>query len=168
MPDEKQSLHESLDRHREVVLWKLKGLDDAQLRRPMVPSGTNLLGLVKHLASVQFGWFCSCFGRQSEWIEWDPDDYDADARIKPSESTADILAYFARARSATDEVIGSVEIDQSVVPPPGLGPGDPVTLRWILIHVIEDMVRHAGQMDIIRELIDGRTGYLPPAGHEDR
>jgi len=54
---EKESLQVSLDRHRDVVLWKLEGLDDEQLRRPMVPSGTSLLGLVKHLASVEYGWF---------------------------------------------------------------------------------------------------------------
>jgi uncharacterized damage-inducible protein DinB len=53
---EKESLQVSLDRHRDVVLWKLEGLDDEQLRRPMVPSGTSLLGLVKHLASVEYGW----------------------------------------------------------------------------------------------------------------
>jgi hypothetical protein len=63
---EKESLHTSLDRHRDVILWKLDGLDDADRRRPMTPSGTNLLGLVKHLASVEYGWFCQTFGRESE------------------------------------------------------------------------------------------------------
>jgi Protein of unknown function (DUF664) len=56
--DEKPSLHVSLDRHRVAVLWKLEGLDDINLRRVMTPSGTNLLGLVKHLAAVEYGWFC--------------------------------------------------------------------------------------------------------------
>lgn len=160
MLGEKESLHASLNRHRDIVLWKLEGLDDEQLRRPMVPSGTNLLGLVKHLASVQFGWFCDTFGRPSEWIVWDPDDCDADARANPDESTADILAYFARSRTATDEVINDVDIDQAAVPPFGFT--EPVTLRWLLIHVLEDVVRHTGHMDIIRELIDGRTGFRPP------
>ena len=62
--EEKESLHVSLDRHRDVVLWKLEGLDDEQLRRAMTPSGTNLLGLVKHLAAVEYGWFCETFGRE--------------------------------------------------------------------------------------------------------
>lgn len=63
---EKESLHASLNRHRDAVLWKLEGLDDEQVRRVMTPSGTNLLGLVKHLASVEYGWFCSTFGREVE------------------------------------------------------------------------------------------------------
>lgn len=75
---EKESLQVSLDRHRDAVVWKLEGLDDAQLRRPMTPSGTSLLGLVKHLASVEYGWFCETFGRESDAVPFDPDDPDAD------------------------------------------------------------------------------------------
>src|SRR4051794_5584471 len=71
---EKESLHTSLDRHREVVLWKVQGLDDEQLRRPLTPSGTNLLGLVKHLASVEYGWFCETFGRETEPLPFKDDD----------------------------------------------------------------------------------------------
>lgn len=78
--DEKHSLLMSLDRHRDVVLWKLDGLDDEQLRRPMTPSGTNLLGLVKHLAAVEYGWFCQTFGRETEPLPFDEDDEDADLR----------------------------------------------------------------------------------------
>jgi uncharacterized damage-inducible protein DinB len=155
---EKESLHASLKRHREVVLWKLEGLDDEQLRRPIVPSGTNLLGLVKHLASIEFGWFCETFGRPSEWIPWDPSDCDADARVQPHETTAAILAYYARARAAADSVINDFDIDTVARTRPGLGSGEEVTLRWLLIHVLEDTVRHAGHMDILRELIDGQTG----------
>jgi hypothetical protein len=84
---EKESLHASLDRHRDVVLWKVDGLDDASLRRPMTPSGTTLLGLVKHLAAVELGWFCETFGRETEPLPFDPDDDDdADLRVGPDES----------------------------------------------------------------------------------
>src|SRR5438045_7525504 len=93
---EKESLKIALDRHREAILWKLEDVSDADLRRPMVPSGTSLLGLVKHLASVEYGWFCETFGRPSEVIETDESDPDADMRAAPEESTADILAYYAR------------------------------------------------------------------------
>ena len=62
--EEKESLRASLDRHRAAVLWKLEGLDDEDLRRPMTPSGTSLLGLVKHLSGVEYGWFCETFGRE--------------------------------------------------------------------------------------------------------
>nr|WP_272956152.1 DinB family protein [Actinopolymorpha rutila] len=151
-----------MDRHRDAVLWKLDGLTDDQLRTPMVPSGTTMLGLVKHLASIEFGWFCETFGRRSEWIPWDPEDCDADARVEPYETTAGILAYYARARAAADAVIRDVGIDDARPTPQGLGSGQTVTLRWLLIHVLEDTARHAGHLDILRELIDGRTGIHRP------
>ena len=75
---EKDSLHVALDRHRDAVVWKLDGLSDADLRRPMTPSGTTLLGLVKHLASVEYGWFCTTFGRATEPLPFDENDPDAD------------------------------------------------------------------------------------------
>jgi uncharacterized damage-inducible protein DinB len=152
--DEKESLRVSLDRHRDVVLWKLDGLTDEQLRRPMTPSGTSLLGLVKHMGAVEYGWFCDTFGRPTEPLPFDEDDPEADMRVEPDESTADILAFYGRARAAADAVVGDLAVDD-------LGTawfGDPVTLRWVLIHMVEEVARHAGQMDVIRELIDGATG----------
>ena len=156
---EKESLQASLNRHRDVVLWKLDGLDDEQLRRPMVPSGTNLIGLVKHLASVEYGWFCSTFGRPSQEIEFDENDPDADMRAEPGETTADIVAYYKRARAAADAVIDELDVDATGT----AWSGEIVSMRWVLIHMLEDTVRHAGQMDIIRELVDGATGDHPDA-----
>lgn len=152
--DEKISLRTSLDRHRDVVLWKIEGLDDEQLRARMTPSGTSLLGLVKHLAAVEYGWFCETFGRETEPLPFDDDDPEADLRVTPSESTADIIAFYGRARAAADEVIGQLDLED-------LGTawfGNQVSLRWVLIHMIEETARHAGHMDIVRELIDGATG----------
>ena len=154
---EKESLHVALDRHRDVVLWKVQGLPDDDLRRPMTPSGTNLIGLVKHLASVEFGWFCATFGRESHAVHFDESDPDADMRAEPHESTADILEYYGRARTAADNVINELEVD-------ALGTswsGESVTMRWVLIHMVEETARHAGHMDILRELIDGATGDHP-------
>src|SRR5688572_15607 len=99
---EKESLHVSLDRHRDVVLWKLEGLDDERLRRPMTPSGTNLLGLVKHLGAVEYGWFCETFGRETEPLPFDEGDENADLRVQPDESTTDIVEFYGRARAAAD------------------------------------------------------------------
>ncbi|MCU1401111.1 MAG: hypothetical protein JWN62_4220 [Acidimicrobiales bacterium] len=152
--DEKECLVVSLDRHRDVVLWKIRGLKDEQLRRPMTPTGTTLLGLVKHLAAVEYGWFCETFGHQPEDSPFDEDDPDADLRIEPGETTADVIAYYARARAAADEVITALDVD-------AIGTswmGEPVSMRWVLIHMIEETARHAGHMDILRELIDGATG----------
>ena len=151
---EKQSLFVSLDRHRDVVLWKLDGLTDEQLRAPMTPSGTSLLGLVKHLAAVEYGWFCDTFGRETEPLPFDQEDENADLRIDPHETTDEVLAFYARARVAADRVIDELDIED-------VGTawfGDTVSLRWVLIHMVEETARHVGNMDILRELIDGATG----------
>ena len=78
-------------------------------------------------------------------------------RAEPHEATADILAYYGRARASADQVID--ELDLNVTGTAWFG--DPVSLRWVLIHMIEDTARHAGHMDILRELIDGATGDHP-------
>ncbi|MEV8311589.1 DinB family protein [Streptomyces flavidovirens] len=155
---EKESLQVSLDRHRDAVLWKLDGLDDEQLRRPMTPSGTSLLGLVKHLASVEYGWFCTTFGRESEPLWFDPFKGE-DIVVADGESTWDIVEFYGRARAAADRAIAELDLDT-------LGTswsGNTVSMRWVLIHMLEDTVRHAGHMDILRELIDGATGDHPDA-----
>jgi uncharacterized damage-inducible protein DinB len=151
---EKESLQVSLDRHRGAVLWKLEGLSDADLRRAMTPSGTNLLGLVKHLAAVEYGWFCSTFGRPTEALPFDENDADADMRVRPDETTQDILAFYARARAAADQTIAELNLEATGT----AWFGDAVSLRWVLIHMVEETARHAGHVDIVRELIDGMTG----------
>jgi uncharacterized damage-inducible protein DinB len=158
--DEKESLYVALDRHRDVVRWKLEGLDDEQLRRPMTPSGTNMLGLVKHLAAVEYGWFCETFGREVPPFNFDVDaDPDSDLRAAPDETTGSILTFYRDANAAADVVIQEVPLD-------GVGTswaGHEVTMRWVLIHMIEETARHAGHLDILRELIDGATGDHPEA-----
>lgn len=151
---EKENLRFSLERHRDAVLWKIEGLDEERLRRPMTPSGTNLLGLVKHLAAVEYGWFCETFGRESEPLPFDPGDPDSDLRVGPQESAADIVAFYGRARAAANKVIDELPVED-------LGTswqGQPVSLRWVLIHMIEETARHVGHMDILRESLDGATG----------
>lgn len=154
---EKESLHGFLDKQRDVMLWKLEGLDDEQLRRPMTPTGTNLLGLVKHLAAVEYGWFCLTFGRETEPLPFDEDDEDADLRVGPNESTEEVVAFYGRARVAADEVITELDLGDTGTS----WFGATVSLRWVLLHMIEETARHAGHADIVRELIDGATGYLP-------
>src|SRR3954469_15454743 len=108
---EKANLLFSMQRHRKAVKWKLEGLDDEQLRRPMTPSGTNLLGLVKHLAAVEYDWFCQTFDRETEPLPFDDDDPEADLRVEPNESTADIVEFYGRARVAADQVIDELDLD---------------------------------------------------------
>ncbi len=149
---EKESLQASLDRHRDAVLWKLEGLDDAELRRPMLTSGNTLLGLIKHLATWEYAWICRTFGPPTEPLTLDEGADYADLRVNPEESTADILAFYERARTAVNQVISKVDLDETGA----TMFGDTVSLRWALIHMLEDTARHAGHIDIMREIIDGK------------
>lgn len=153
--DEKTTLRTSLDRHRDAVLWKLEGLGDEQLRRPMTPSGTNLLGPVKHLAGMEYQWLPATYGRETEPLETD---VIADMTAGPHESTVDIIAFYGRARMAADAVISEHDLED-------LGTawfGEQVSLRRVLIGMIEETARHAGHLDILRELIDGATSSHRP------
>ena len=151
---EKESLQAALDRHRDVALWKIEGLDDEELRRPMTPSGTNLLGLLKHLGAVEYGWFSETFGYEVEALPFDENDENADLRVEPHETTADIIAFYQRARAAADKSIAEHGIEDTGT----AWWGEVVSMRWVLIHMVEEVARHAGHMDILRELIDGSTG----------
>ncbi|GAB2986131.1 DinB family protein [Amycolatopsis acidiphila] len=151
---EKESLRHSLDRHRDVVLWKVEGLDDARLRERRTPSGTTLLGLVKHLGAMEYSWFCGTFGVETEPLPLDDEDPEADLRVEPHETAEEIVAFYRRARAAADEVIEARGLDEQGT----AWFGSAVSLRWVLIHMIEETARHAGHLDIVRELIDGSTG----------
>ncbi|MFF5482436.1 DinB family protein [Streptomyces sp. NPDC012935] len=155
---EKDTLRASLDHHRDVVLWKLEGLDDEQLRRPMTPTGTSLLGLVKHLGSVEYGWFVSTFGGKVEPLWFDPYSSE-DMRADQGETTQQIIEFYGRARAAADHVIAERSLTDLGQP---AWRGEQVSLRWVLVHMIEETARHAGHMDIVRELIDGGTGDHRP------
>jgi uncharacterized damage-inducible protein DinB len=150
---EKPSLVASLQRHREAVLWKLEGLDDEQLRRRVVGSEITLLGTVKHLASVEYGWFCGTFGRPSDEIDCDTDPQ-ADWRINAWETTEGVLSYYERARAAADESIRATKITERGTS----WSGNTVTMRWVLLHMVEETARHAGHVDVLREIVDGTTG----------
>lgn len=156
--DEKATLLAALQSHRDVMLWKLEGLDDEQVRRPLVPSGTSLLGLVKHLANVEYGWFCETFGRPTEPLTDISADPEADMRAAEGETTAEIVEFYRRSWLAADAAIAELSLDQT-----GTSySGNTVSLRWVLVHMIEDTIRHAGHADILRELIDGGTGHHVP------
>jgi hypothetical protein len=123
----------------------------------MTPSGTSLLGLVKHLAAVEYEWFCRTFGRETEPLPFDEADENADLRITADESTGDVVAFYGRARAAADAVIAELRPDDTGT----AWTGETVSLRWVLIHMIEETARHAGHLDIARELVDGMTGDHP-------
>jgi uncharacterized damage-inducible protein DinB len=156
--DEKSILLAALQSHRDVLVWKLDGLTDEEQRRPMVPSGTSLLGLVKHLANAEYGWFCETFDRPTEPLTDISEDPEADMRASEGETTQDIVDFYRRAWAASDSSIRELPLEATGT----AYTGRTVSLRWVLVHMIEDTVRHAGHADILRELLDGGTGHHLP------
>src|ERR1700691_1430161 len=165
--DPKADLHRYLQTAREALLWKLEGLSEYDVRRPMVPTGTNLLGLVKHVASVEFGYFGDCFGRPvPESLPWLEDDAEpnADMWATADESRAEIIGFYQRAWVHSDATIATLTLDAIGHVPWWPADRSEVTLHKILVHMIAETDRHAGQADIVRELIDGATGLRPGNG----
>ena len=159
--DPKEDLQRYLQAARDAMLLKLDGLSDYDVRRPMTPTGTNLLGLVKHLASVELGYFGATFGRPSDeplpWFE-DGAEPNADMWATPEESRDDIVSLYRRAWGHADATIHSLPLDAvGHVPWWPTGQND-VTLHKVLVHMIAETNRHAGHADIVRELIDGVVG----------
>ncbi len=162
--DAKADLRRYLRLAREAMLWKLEGLSEYAVRRPMTPTGTNLLGLVKHLAYVELGYFGDTFGRPYEgprpWLDEDVDPT-ADLWATAEESRETIVALYRQAWEHADATIEALDLG-SVGSVPWWTSGE-VTLHRVLVHVIAETNRHAGHADIIRELIDGSAGLRPDA-----
>jgi uncharacterized damage-inducible protein DinB len=159
--DPKTDLHRYLQDAREALLWKLDGLTEYNIRRPMVPTGTNLLGLIKHVASVELGYFGDTFGRPSgERLPWLEDDAEpnADMWATAEESREQITGLYRRAWAHSDATIGTLALDDVGHVPWWPESRSEVTLHKILVHMIAETDRHAGQADIVRELIDGAAG----------
>ena len=157
--DEKALLHLRLRLERDALLWKLESLSEADLRRPMTPTGTNLLGLVKHLTGVEGAYFCDAFGKPRPPLAWESDEDVAmgefsDMYAKPDETGDEIVGSYRAATAAADRSIE--ELDLNEVGRHHLGIA--VSLRWMLLTVLLDTARHAGHADIVREQIDGAAG----------
>ena len=159
--DPKEDLHRYLRAAREALLWKLDGLSEYDLRRPMTPTGTNLLGLVKHVASVELGYFGDTFDRPSdEPLPWSADDAEpnADMWATADESREQIVGLYKRAWAHSDATIDTLTLDATGHVSWWPGDRNEVTLHRILVHMIAETDRHAGHADIVRELIDGAAG----------
>ncbi|GAA3079298.1 DinB family protein [Kribbella aluminosa] len=149
---ERDALAQQLDFHRATLLTKLDGLDDETLRRPMTASGLSLLGLVKHLAATEHGWFLKIYGGVAE-----PDLFETDEefRVEPGETADVLVGQYVRISERCRAVVAAGELDDVVTTPWGAE----VNLRAILIHLVQETARHNGHADIIRESIDGATGH---------
>jgi len=157
--DPKADLRRYLQEERDALLWKLDGLSEYDIRRPMVPTGTNLLGLVKHVTSVEFGYFGDTFGRPGEdQLPWDESDPNSDMWATPAESREFITGLYRRAWAHSDATIDALGLEAIGHVPWWPAGRNEVTLHRILVHVATETARHAGQADIIRELIDGAAG----------
>jgi uncharacterized damage-inducible protein DinB len=160
-PGAKAELHRYLQAGRDALLWKLEGLSEYDVRRPMTPTGTNLLGLLKHLAIVEMGYFGAVFGRPvAEAQPWLDDEVEpnADMWATADESREQIVALYHRAWAHADATIAALPLEAvgrvSWWQPDRRG----VSLHRVLVHVIAETHRHAGHADIVRELIDGTAG----------
>jgi hypothetical protein len=162
--DPKAELRLYLTRARDALLWKLDGLSEYDVRRPLVPTGTNLLGLVKHVGSLAAGYFGECFGRPfGEPMPWTDDDAEpnADMWATADETREQIVGLYRRAWAHADATLDALPLDAigevAWWAPERRRP----TLHRVLIHMIAETERHAGHADIVRELIDGSAGIRP-------
>lgn len=158
--DLKDVLHDKLRQSRAVMLDKVEGLSDYDMRRPMTPTGTNLLGLVNHLVGVEHVYFGDSFDRlPPDTLPWNEDGSvweGADMWARPEESSSYILGLYERACAHSDATVDALDLDA-----PGRVPHWPspdTTLGYLLVWAHTDTAQHAGHADILRELIDGRTG----------
>jgi uncharacterized damage-inducible protein DinB len=162
--DGKETLHRYLRIRRDNLLGKLDGLGEYDMRRPLTPTGTNLLGLVKHVASVELDYFGAVFGRPSgRHLPWLDDDArpDADMWATAGESVEDVVELHHFAAEHSDATIEALPPDA-----PGTVPWWPeerrqVTLHQILVHMVAERAHHLGHADILRELVDGTAGQRP-------
>lgn len=157
----KEVLHRYLRRQRDQLLAKLDGLGERDVRWPMTPTGTNLLGLVKHVASVQLGYFGDVFDRPPvaslPWLD-DGAEVNADMWATADESRAEIVELHHFSAAHSDATIETLELDSLGRVPWWPPERQSVTLHQILVHVTAETARHAGHADILRELIDGSAG----------
>jgi uncharacterized damage-inducible protein DinB len=158
----KTELHDYLQRGREDLLWKLDGASEYDVRRPLTPTGTNLLGLVKHVASVEAGYLGETFGRPfPEPLPWfkegaEPND---DMWATADEGRDEITGLYRRVWAHSDATVDGLDLDAAGRVPWWPEERRDVRLHRILVHVIAETHRHAGHADIVRELADGSVGY---------
>jgi hypothetical protein len=158
----RQDVHGYLEEARRQVMHSVEGLSEYDLRRPMTPTGTNLLGVVKHLIGIEAGYLGVCLGRpfpgELPWIDDPSGGPNRDLWATADESRQYIFDLYEQARGHADAVLAEV------------GLSAPATVAWwpdgernttaaaLLARVLKDTAMHAGQLQILRELIDGRAG----------
>lgn len=156
--DERVMLDTFLDFQRGVLLRKVAELEEEGLRRPMTPSGLSMLGLLKHLAYVERWWFRAVFAGEDVAFPWTDEDPDADWRPEADETPEQIRDLYMGEVAAARAIVAAASLED-VAAAPQNDRDRGVTMRWILFHMLEEYARHLGHADIMRELVDGRTGF---------
>ena len=171
-PDLKADLIDHLDRLNQAVLHKLEGLSEYELRRPMTPTATNLLGVAFHLASLNAEYFGETFGRpfprEDDEFYYRTDanaDQQDDLWVRPESTSTWVVELYRATWEHARETFATLDLDS-----PGQIPTRPyakVTLGEMLVHMVDETARHAGHMDIVRESIDGAAGRYAGDGNID-
>jgi Protein of unknown function (DUF664) len=160
--DVKAELHHKLQAARAGLLSKLEGLSEHDMRRPMTGTGTNLLGLVKHLAGLEYGYLGESLGRPApevmSWIEDDSIWEGADMWATPDESSDYLIGLYGRACAHADRTITELDLDSPARVAHWPEERRDTTLGFLLIRMVAETAQHAGHADIVRELIDGYAG----------
>lgn len=168
MTDPAAILRRYLAQARAALLWKLDGLGERDLRRPLTPTGTSLLGIVKHCANVEIGYFGPTFGRP--WPHGEhpvlvpfsayDDDPQVDWWVAADVPAAEVVAFYGQVATFVETTLTDLPLDTTGTVPWWPADRAGTTLHRIAVHVIEDLSRHAGQADILRERIDGAVGLV--------
>jgi uncharacterized damage-inducible protein DinB len=156
--DERTTLQGFLQRQRDLIGWKVTGGDEEVLRRVSTPSGLTVHGVVRHLIEVERSWIRDVFaGQEGLSYHWTDADPDGDFRVPADVTLAELLAEYADEARQCDLVVAAAVSLDVVSTRRGF------SLRWILLHLIEELARHLGQLDLLREQADGSVGEEPDA-----
>jgi uncharacterized damage-inducible protein DinB len=159
LTDPRELLCGFLDWYREAVLRKLEGLPEEELRRSRVPSGWTPLALLKHLAGVERRWFQWRFAGEpvdDPWPDRGPNDR---WHVGPTETFEEVKALFLAECAASRRIVAGAGLQDPPRPGTAFDPSEPhPALIWILFHVLQEYARHAGHLDVVRELADGTVG----------
>jgi hypothetical protein len=156
MTDEKATLMAFLTAQRDCVRVILDGLGTAALTTAVLPSGWTPLGMVEHLGYAERHWFGEVMLDAADPVGWPDDDHAPLTTPRPPEV---VFGFYRDQCARSDAVVAATPLD---TPPKGRHPGLDVTdLRWVILHMIEETARHAGHLDVVRELLDGTTGLAP-------
>lgn len=158
----KEDLHAKLREVRAAMLSAVEGLSEYDMRRPLTPTGTNLLGLVKHLAGVEYVYLGDSLGRPApETLRWNEDGsvWDGADMWAAADETSDyLLGLYRRACAHGDASIEALELDSPASVPHWPEATRGTTLGHLLVRMVAETAQHAGHAEIVRELVDGRTG----------